>query len=74
MVRTFSTGNKKKPASPRTILKRDPMEAKIRQLEKKIENLNSIGMQDRKNSLIKLANDLLSLAEESNISEVRRTA
>jgi len=50
------------------------MEAKIRQLEKKIENLNSIGMQDRKNSLIKLANDLLSLAEESNISEVRRTA
>ena len=48
MVRTFSTGNKKKPASPRTILKRDPMEAKIRQFEyiylKRVncsDNLNS---------------------------------
>lgn len=50
------------------------MEAKIRQLERKIENLNSIGMQNKRSSIIKLANDLLSLAEESNIAEVRRTA
>lgn len=50
------------------------MDAKIKQLERKIENLNAIGMQDRKDALVKMANELLNLAGESNISEVRNTA
>lgn len=50
------------------------MDAKIKQLEQKIENLNAIGMQDRKDALVKMANELLNLAGESNISEVRKTA
>lgn len=50
------------------------MDAKIKHLERKIENLNAIGMQDRKDALVSMANELLSLAGENNISEVKKTA
>ena len=52
--------------------KKSYMESRIRHLEKKVENLKAIGMQNRKDAMIKMANNLLSLAGESNISEVKK--
>lgn len=50
------------------------LNTKIKHLERKIENLKSIGIHDRKEAMIKMANDLLELAGEANMSEISNTA